>query len=178
MKKNVIKIGMLMLIIINIFSVFGYCNMTVEAMKESEMFYNDNKYLFEFTQNFVNILHIIYFLLLIVIPIIMLNKKNKFKKLKKENPEYVDKKEERFIDALGYSEIVLFATICWITMLGTATGHGAKSTLIIYWFQIVSCAISAGIVYCILKYSQKEIKEEVRKPREIINEENPYQTIK
>lgn len=178
MKKSIIKIGMLVLIIINVLSVLGYCNMTVEAMEESERFYNENKYLFEFSRIFVNIFHIIYFLSLIGIPIIILNKNHKLKILKKENPEYMDKKGERFIDALGYSEAVLFATICWCGFLGCLTGHGAKSTLIIYWIQFISLVISVGIIWVILKFSQREIKEKERKPREIINKENPYQTIK
>ena len=148
MKKIIKKASFIFLILISVLCTRVFANMTLEAMEESQQFYNEHKFLIDSTQIISIILELAFFVFVIVIPIIIIYKKVKLKNNPNDRNKYI-------IKTLGLAEL-LFVFNIFISYSAEMVKYGSESTLYSNIFIIIVSLVNIGII--LFKLLKKEAK--------------------
>ena len=156
MKKFIKKLTLTFLTLLNLLYTTVYGNMTIEAMEESEKFYNEHKFLMDSTTIIARLISLISMIFIIIIPIIIIYKKIKLKNNENGRDKYI-------IKTLGLAEL-----LCIINTFIIKFAFSLYGSERVFIFIIFISLLNVGIVLFKLLKKQKNWTLGVKKFRKII----------
>ena len=139
MKKIIKKLTLTFLALLSVLCTTVYGNMTLEAMMESEKFYNEHKFLMNSTSIIARLMTLVSMILIIIIIIIIIYKKLKLKNNENERDKYI-------IKTLGLAELLCVINAFITGRASMFYGHGSESALYINIFIIFISLLNIGII--------------------------------
>ena len=143
MKKFIKKLTLTFLTLLNLLYTTVYGNMTIEAMEESEKFYNEHKFLMDSTTIIARLISLISMIFIIIIPIIIIYKKIKLKNNENGRDKYI-------IKTLGLAEL-----LCIINTFIIKFAFSLYGSERVFIFIIFISLLNVGIVLFKLLKKQK-----------------------
>lgn len=139
MKNSIKKITLLFILFLNILYTKVHCNMTLEAIEESQRFVDEHAFIFYTSQIISIILTLSFLIFVFVIPFILIYRKIKYKK---SDDVIIQQKTKSLVSA----EVFLIAFLLLNSMFSGFFRNGSQAVLCGNIFNIIFSALLFRII--------------------------------